>query len=129
MKKLSLLNLKHIIKHYTNSIISYLSRLLYTYLFTLFTDKIDLIFFVVYFTVVIQSFFINSKVIYKVKFSPKKFLSFIILNSLVSLIEYFIFTQFLNVGYSILFSTGLIAFFTGLIRFLLYKYFVFSRYE
>jgi site-specific DNA-adenine methylase len=129
MKKLPLLNLKHIIKHYTNSIISYLSRILYTYLFTLFTDKINLIFFVVYFTVVIQSFFINSKVIFKVKFSSKKFFSFILLNSLVSFIEYFIFTQLLNVGYSILFSTGLIGIFTGLIRFLLYKYLVFSKYE
>jgi hypothetical protein len=129
MKKLSLLNLKHIIKHYTNSIISYLSRILYTYLFTLFTDKINLIFFVVYFIVVIQSFFINSKVIFKVKFSDKKFFSFILLNSLVSFIEYFVFTQLLNVGYSILLSTGLIGIFTVLIRFLLYKYLIFSRYE
>ena len=129
MKKLSLLNLKHIIKHYTNSIISYLSRILYTYLFTLFTDKINLIFFVVFFIVVIQSFFINSKVIFKVKFSAKKFFSFILLNSLVSFIEYFVFTQLLNVGYSILLSTGLIGIFTVLIRFLLYKYLIFSRYE
>ena len=129
MKKLTLLNLKQIIRHYTNSIISYISRILYTFLLTLFTDKINFIFFVVYFIVTIQSFFINSRVIFKVEFSSKKFLSFIVLNSLVSLIEYFIFTQLLNVGYSILFSTGLIAVFTGLIRFLLYKYFVFSRYE
>ena len=129
MKKLSLLNLKQIIRHYTNSIISYLSRILYTFLLALFTDKINFIFFVVYFIVTIQSFFINSTVIFKVEFSSKKFLSFIVLNSLVSLIEYFIFTQLLNVGYSILFSTGLIAIFTGLIRFLLYKTLVFTRYE
>ena len=129
MKKLSLLNLKQIIRHYTNSTISYVSRILYTFLLTLFTDKINFIFFVVYFIVTIQSFFINSRIIFKVEFSSKKFLSFIVLNSLVSLIEYFIFTQLLNVGYSILFSTGLIAIFTGLIRFLLYKTLVFTRYE
>lgn len=129
MKKLSLLNLKQIIRHYTNSTISYVSRILYTFLLTLFTDKINFIFFVVYFIVTIQSFFINSRIIFNVEFSSKKFLSFIVLNSLVSLIEYFIFTQLLNVGYSILFSTGLIAIFTGLIRFLLYKTLVFTRYE
>ena len=129
MKKLFLLNLKQIIRHYTNSTISYVSRILYTFLLTLFTDKINFIFFVVYFIVTIQSFFINSRIIFNVEFSSKKFLSFIVLNSLVSLIEYFIFTQLLNVGYSILFSTGLIAIFTGLIRFLLYKTLVFTRYE
>ena len=128
MKKLSLLNLKQIIRHYTNSTISYVSRILYTFLLTLFTDKINFIFFVVYFIVTIQSFFINSRIIFNVEFSSKKFLSFIVLNSLVSLIEYFIFTQLLNVGYSILFSTGFIAIFTGLIRFLLYKTLVFTRY-
>lgn len=129
MKKLTLLNFKQIIKHYINSIISYMSRILYTYLLTLFTDKINLIFFLVYFIVTIQSFFINSKVIFKVKFSVEKFFSFIVFNCLVSFIEYFIFTQLLKLGYSILFSTGLIAIFTGFIRFLLYKTFVFSRYE
>ena len=129
MKKFSLLNLKQIVRHYTNSIISYLSRILYTFLLTLFTDKVNFIFFIVYFMVTIQSFFINSRVIFKVEFSSKKFLSFIVLNSFVSLIEYSIFTQLLNVGYSILFSTGLIAIFTGLIRFLLYKTLVFTRNE
>ena len=129
MTKYSLISLKQIVKHYTNSTISYLSRILYTFLLTLFTDKLNLIFFIVYFIVVIQSFILNSKVIFKVKFSTKKFLNFIILNSLVSFIEYFIFLQLLNIGYSILFSTGLIAIFTGLIRFLLYKTLIFSRYE
>jgi len=129
MKKFSLLNLKQIVRHYTNSIISYLSRILYTFLLTLFTDKVNFIFFIVYFIVTIQSFFINSRLIFKVEFSSKKFLSFIVLNSFVSLIEYSIFTQLLNVGYSILFSTGLIAIFTGLIRFLLYKTLVFTRNE
>lgn len=129
MIKLSLLKIRQITKHYTNSIISYISRILYTYLLTFLTDKINLIFFVVYFIVIFQSFIISSKVIFKVELSAKKFLSFLVLNSLVSFIEYFILIRLLNVGLSILFSTGLIAIFTGLIRFLIYNIIVFSRNE
>ena len=101
---------------------------MYTYFLTIFTSKLNLIFFSVYFIVTLQSYFINSKIIYKDSITYKKFIYFLVINITISFIEFFIFLKIINVIGAIVLSTAIVSIITGFIRLLIYKKLIFSNF-
>lgn len=114
-------------KHYSNSLLSYTSRLIYTFILTLFINNYLLIFFTSYFLVMFQSFLINSKIIFNTKTDKTRFVKFILFNSTLSCLEYVVFSYLLKYIDSILLVTALSAVITSALRFVIYKKYIFKN--
>jgi hypothetical protein len=115
-----------ILKHYTNSIFSYVSRIIYTYFFEQYWTEVTKIFFVVYFLVIIQSFVINSTKIFQIRLTSKNFVFFIVINVILSSIEFYFIKVLLSFIPTLTLATSLSALSTSLVRYLTYKHLIFK---
>lgn len=114
-------------KHYTNSILSYTSRLIYTFILSLFINNYFLIFFTSYFLVIFQSFLINSKIIFNTESDKNRFIIFITFNLSLSGIEFIVFSYLLNFVTSLIVVTALSAVTSSALRFVVYKRYIFKN--
>ena len=114
------------LKHYTNSIFSYVSRITYTYFLEQYWTEVNKIFFVVYFLVIIQSFVINSTKIYKIRPNSKNFVYFIAINIILSSIEFYFIKLLLGFIPTLTLATSLSALSTSLVKYLTYKKLIFK---
>jgi len=114
-------------KHYTNSILSYTSRLIYTFILSLFINNYFLIFFTAYFLVIFQSFLINSKIIFNTESDKNRFIIFITFNLSLSGIEFIVFSYLLNFVTSLIVVTALSAVTSSALRFVVYKRYIFKN--
>ena len=114
-------------KHYSNSLLSYLSRIIYTFILSLFINNYFLIFFMAYFLVIFQSFLINSKIIFNTESDKARFMKFIIFNLALSGLEFIVFSYLLNFVQSLIQVTALSAVTSSALRFVIYKTYIFKN--
>jgi hypothetical protein len=120
------LNFEKIIKYPLNSILSFLIRFLIILIFVdLLNFNFETIFFISYIYLIIQSYFIQKKYIFK--FDENRLSIFIIVNLILGLLEYFI-LELLRLKFIIYYSvlvilTTAILFF---LRFYIYNFKIFK---
>jgi len=114
-------------KHYSNSILSYISRIIYTFILSLFLNNYFIIFFIAYFLVIFQSFLINSKIIFNTTSDRTLFIKFITFNLTLSGLEFIVFSYLFNFVESLILVTALSAVTSSALRFVVYKKYIFKN--
>ncbi len=114
-------------KHYSNSLLSYISRIIYTFILSLFINNNFIIFFMAYFIVIFQSFLINSKIIFNTENDKTLFIKFIIFNLTLSGLEFTVFSYLFNFIESLILVTALSAVTSSGLRFIVYKNYIFKN--